>query len=1191
MTQPQSKPSKRTCRRFLAQLAVGLLILLVLFHRPFLLHVIKTGFIQWAASEKIRLSFQLEGNVFNELRMQHLQVIPEEPGHINQLEAEDLRIHYSLFLLVTHGFESFLKSCEVKNMTIEITPVLPGSVPERKQPGFIVHDILHPPFFLADRYRINNLNFVSHTPDGDFILNGVEALLDYKKDGFVQINQLQIPNVHTWNKINAKVICKERTFTAHDFSPDSELQIHTLELETHPDRPYRLALEANAFGGTAFATFTGNNGAEEISDAHLSIRFHHGSLQKGFAYFKHPISVDGNLSEFILDLKGNPDFPSHWSGNLSARIEAFGVAPYQIENATFLMAVKNGIAHCEAEITQGQNKLQVTSNTQLPEQSLDFGESTLEGPFKLECQDLKRFSSRITQGLVSGTGAFLINKKESTVELNAKAIKIETPNFSVSQTDLHFEAIKKWPPTAGTALNSRYSVRFDSIFDGLKTNLHLNFHDLTANDYAGISGELAYTSDQNRATLTKLELKINSTDGIYGDGAFTLGHPFDYAGQLSATIHDLALFNPLLQAAGLSQPIAGSLLIDWHGFGTPTTMQHTGYGTLKLTQGRLGNLKPIEVSMVGNYSPESMAFPTLEIEAGPNKLNTMIRFQNESLVISNIHYQFNHQEIVSGMIQVPLDLHTPARFETIIPTSGKVSADLKINELPIESIVPDFKSPVQGRVSGTFNAEGNLEQLKAHLQIQGRNLTLISMPKVGPASMDLNLSLAENQLALSGTLKQTEITPLQMTGEIAFPFLKIIHDQKMDEQTAIRFAIKLPKTSVAFLTQLIPDLRFVEGQASLDVGIAGTFAKPELIGAAQLDLPAVRFQKPDWPAINRIKGDLIFSGNRLTINRLGGEVSGGNFNLGGQVRFEKLTDPVLDLRFTSQGALIARNEMLTIRTDTDVKITGPVTRTEVTGEMDLTKSRFFREIEILPLQLPGRPAPKPPETTGRFSFKEPPFRDWKFNLAIKTKDPFLIRGNLTNGGATIDLKLGGTGFAPTLDGSIRIENFTATLPFSTLEMSYGFIYFNQKNPFVPILDFQATSSLRDYNIRANIYGDASNPQTVLNSDPPLPQEEILALLATGATTQDLTGSADLVAGRAAVLVFQHFYSKIFKRPESSEHESFLNRFQLDVGTVDPRTGKQEAAARFKMGEKFYLIGSVNVLGDIRGQVKYLLQFR
>ena len=49
---------------------------------------------------------------------------------------------------------------------------------------------------------------------------------------------------------------------------------------------------------------------------------------------------------------------------------------------------------------------------------------------------------------------------------------------------------------------------------------------------------------------------------------------------------------------------------------------------------------------------------------------------------------------------------------------------------------------------------------------------------------------------------------------------------------------------------------------------------------------------------------------------------------------------------------------------------------------------------------PGRPAPEPPSSRPVFSFPQPPFRDWTFDVVIKTKDPFLIRGNLANGGAT-----------------------------------------------------------------------------------------------------------------------------------------------------------------------------------------------
>ena len=53
-------------------------------------------------------------------------------------------------------------------------------------------------------------------------------------------------------------------------------------------------------------------------------------------------------------------------------------------------------------------------------------------------------------------------------------------------------------------------------------------------------------------------------------------------------------------------------------------------------------------------------------------------------------------------------------------------------------------------------------------------------------------------------------------------------------------------------------------------------------------------------------------------------------------------------------------------------------------------------------------------------------------------------------------------------------------------------------------NIQATSTMQDYNIGVYIYGTADDPKTVFSSEPPLPQEDIIALLATGATASQLT---------------------------------------------------------------------------------------
>jgi len=100
-----------------------------------------------------------------------------------------------------------------------------------------------------------------------------------------------------------------------------------------------------------------------------------------------------------------------------------------------------------------------------------------------------------------------------------------------------------------------------------------------------------------------------------------------------------------------------------------------------------------------------------------------------------------------------------------------------------------------------------------------------------------------------------------------------------------------------------------------------------------------------------------------------------------------------------------------------------------------------------------------------------------------------------------------------------------------------------------------------------------------------------ALLATGATASNLS-NGNALAGRAAILVLQQLYHKVFKaKAPAGDNESFVSRFKVDVGGVDPRTGQQEISSRFKLSEDFYLVGDLDVGGDIRGTVRYLLHFK
>ncbi len=432
---------------------------------------------------------------------------------------------------------------------------------------------------------------------------------------------------------------------------------------------------------------------------------------------------------------------------------------------------------------------------------------------------------------------------------------------------------------------------------------------------------------------------------------------------------------------------------------------------------------------------------------------------------------------------------------------------------------------------------------------------------------------------------------MEIEAHLPLNVAQVLADKKVSDQTPLAAKVHLPRSSVNFMRQFVPAVQEIDGDLALDVNVNGTIAQPVLSGSGDMTINVMRFTNATLPALNDFKTRLVFHRDTLSFERFAGQLAGGPFTVSGRITFPKLTAPNIDLQLKANSVLVARNDALTARTDADVRVSGPLGSASVTGNVALTNSQFLKNIDLIPIGLPGRPAPQPPSSQPEFSFPTPPLRDWKFDVAIKTKDRFLIRGNLANGGAIVDLKLIGTGLHPGLQGTVRLEEVEATLPFSRLEIAYGYLYFNPDDSLNPRIDLHGTSLIRDYTVHVYVYGSSLSPEAIFTSEPPLPQEEIISLLATGTTRQELTGNNNVLAGRAAMLLVQQLYRKVFKKGEPTKSNSVFDRLSVDIGQVDPKTGQQTATARYKINQNFVLVGDLGVAGDFRGVLKYLIRFR
>ena len=767
-------------------------------------------------------------------------------------------------------------------------------------------------------------------------------------------------------------------------------------------------------------------------------------------------------------------------------------------------------------------------------------------------------------------------------------------NLSVDAPDLSaFVAPETGATLKGTLKIAGKGSAKDGAYDG---NFFIEGRGIETMGMTVRSIDARLDAAENQARLSQLQVVFNEKNVIRGEGAMRLTDPFDYSGSLDVQFADLSIFQPLLEQEAMAPALGGALSIAWKGTGDLRAPQHTGDVAIDLTGGEFGDLQNLAAHAKGSYSPQFVNVPGLTVSArGLGEALLSLFWKDNRLSIFDISVRQEKLILVQGSAELPFHLAEVQHPDRLIPNNEPLKLALQTRELDLRKLFTQLgqkKPPVTGIVNLDVNAGGTLDELAAKATVRASRIQSPDASQLDPATISLDLDFQNDRLSLNGSVQQRLIQPLRISGNLPFDIVAFRNNAKIDPQTPVELQVIMPRSSLAFVSTLVPAIRQSRGTAAIDIGVRGTIAQPTLSGEITADLSALRFTDPSLPPIADVALQVDFTRDRVTIKRGTGRIGGGSFAASGSVIVQPLDNPTLALRLTTQNALILQNDDLSVRANSDIRVEGPLNAASVTGNVFVTRSAFFRNIDILPIGLPGRPAPQPPQEPVFISFPQPPLRDWRFDISIRTQDAFLIQSNLANGRITMDLKLGGTGLRPWMDGTIFIEQLMATLPFSRLQIESGFIYFKRDQPFVPILNLRGTSTIRDYNITVYITGPATAPEAIFSSDPPLPQAEIVSLIATGATTQELSRDPNALAGRAAILLFQKIYRSVFARNKPAPaQDSLLSRVRLDIGTMDPKTGKQAASIGIPLTNQIVLVGGLDVGGNFRGQIKYLVRFK
>jgi len=336
----------------------------------------------------------------------------------------------------------------------------------------------------------------------------------------------------------------------------------------------------------------------------------------------------------------------------------------------------------------------------------------------------------------------------------------------------------------------------------------------------------------------------------------------------------------------------------------------------------------------------------------------------------------------------------------------------------------------------------------------------------------------------------------------------------------------------------------------------------------------------------------------VMLERLALQMDGGTFDGHGKLTLANGKPDNVDLSFRGRALPLKRDESMIVRADTDLSVRGPWATATVSGSVAIIDSLFYRDIELLPIGVPfNQPSPPslpPIDTAKKDAAAEAipePFRNWALSVKAKTANAFLIRGNLATGEAILDVDVTGTLGKPAPRGKAILRDVSAKLPFSTLIVDEGTVDFRPETPFDPTLNIRGRSTIRPYEVNVYVYGAVSDPKVLTTSNPPLPESEVMTLLATGTTTSGIADPQAATTRGAQLLLEELRRGRIRSARRLQPLLKILDRVDFQIGEENRYSGQKFNSATINLDDNWLISAGMGEQGNSRVTLMYLLRFR
>lgn len=361
--------------------------------------------------------------------------------------------------------------------------------------------------------------------------------------------------------------------------------------------------------------------------------------------------------------------------------------------------------------------------------------------------------------------------------------------------------------------------------------------------------------------------------------------------------------------------------------------------------------------------------------------------------------------------------------------------------------------------------------------------------------------------------------------------------------------------------------------------------------AGRLDLLAVVRGAPDHPELNgqasladgrwilagvphsfeRVRGLALFYPRAVVLDRLDAAFAGGELTVAGRVDLPVAAEPSYRFDLAARRLALRYPAGWLLRGDADLALASTPEGRQLRGEVRLDRAFYLQDVALSPAQLIQRLL-----TKGRVEevATDDLSATTSLGIVVEASGALRVRNNIASLSGGGELTVRGTLARPVVFGELAVDpRGRVEYGGNSYELERARVLFANPTRIEPVLDVVARTRIDPYLVTVRLDGPLAGLETTFTAEPPLPDLDVLGLIAGGAPLQPdalsgYGGGRGTGAEPGGAATAQAAETLLYGQAASLLSARVHRLFGLDTVRIDPLTvGDAVSTARVTVGKR------------------------